>query len=61
MTLPALHSVNAWAVTRTSMSCNTRNSPVLIGGLVTGPQLSTYCRLFYVIICLKGSFRMVKH
>lgn len=30
MTLPALHSVNAWAVTRTSVSRNTRNSPVLI-------------------------------
>lgn len=30
MTLPTLHSVNAWAVARTSVSRNTRNSPVLI-------------------------------
>lgn len=30
MTLPVLHSVNAWAVTRTSTSRNTRISPEFI-------------------------------
>lgn len=52
MTLPALHSVNAWAVTRTSVSRNTRNSPVFIlciylskGFLLNGETLKALTNL----------------
>lgn len=51
MTWPALHSVHAWAVTRTSVSRYTHNSPVLIREIsnwAATPHLQPFILCYYL-------------